>query len=1360
MNSSENMSVRFPAVLLICAAVSAGDWPTYQHDSLRSGKTDERLETVGLGAVWTYRSSLPPQPAWPGPARWDAYARIRGLRSLRNYDPVFHTAIARGRVYFSSNADDSVYCLDAKTGTVEWSFCTDGPVRSAPTVSGEKVYFGSDDGNAYCLSAESGKLIWSFNPNPDHRLVIHNGRLISFWPCRTGVAVRDGTAYFGHSLLPWKESYLCAVNAETGKPDGDGRYVQRLKSQTMEGAILASGQRLVLPQGRVAPLLFSRLTGKPAGGLKGGGGSFVLLAEDDTVIHGPGTPKKGNNIITSNATTRETIATSRGNAMIVADTLAYILNDTTLTCFDRANKKNLWRAPCDVPLALILAGDILIAGGAGKVSAFRTSDGRRVWSSSVHGNAFGLAASDGALYVSTDEGRIYCFRKGGKKIVIEKKQNPREESVEETTQPVELAPIPKVKEEGLQHRWVFQQPAAGGSDVRNLAADGKAQILGNPRLHAAGKIQSLALDGKTSVMVANHFKKIPHPTRTITAEAWVQVNQPLQWGGLAGIIQDNGDYERGWILGFSGSFFSFAVCGKEGPGRLTYLKAKSAFKPHTWYYVAGTYDGKEMRVYVNGKLESASPAQKGDINYPPQAFFELAAYHDKDEYFRAVGLLREVRIYNTALSEAEIQNHFKEGVKLLPAGQQPLELALGPVHEFETHNSAVVRWQTHKPMPTSLNWSDNEDQWTFKDPSKKTSHEVRLTDLRRNRLYRYSIRNTHTDFELDTHFNFKSGTDLESTPNDAELANIAAEIIRTTQVKKGICVDLDAGDGSLAIELIRGTDLRVICFEQDRARMEEARNRFKKAGIYGSRVTVHHASRLQHLPKRFANLVLSQASPKSEKQRFDASLLDILRPSGGIALVPTEASGVAARKLGLKVVTVNSAALPGMNKVIRPPLARTGEWSHLYGSADNSAFGGESLSGARKSEDMDVQWLGHPGPRNQADRNGRKPAPLATNGRLFIQGLHRIIAIDAYNGTVLWTLGLPNFERFNMPRDCSNWCADDDHIYAAIRGRCWVINAADGRTLKQIDVVPDSRKSWAFDWGYIASQNKLLIGSAVKKNSAYTNFWGGGSEGWYDSKKGPVNSKVCSDNLFAVQKADGRKVWAYQNGLVINPTITIADGKVFFVEIRNEKTVASQSRRVGMIEMWQDQFLVALDVSTGRKIWEEAIDTPDGEVTFYMAYGGGKLVICGSRPEGKKGHYSLDAFSAANGGPAWQTTFEWPNEGHHGSHMSRPAIVGNLVAVRPRTFRLDTGEPLPGNMPGGGCGTYAVTEHAFLFRAGTITMWDFKGGKTSKWNRLRPDCWISTIPAGGMLLSPEGGGGCSCGNWMETSVGFIPKLRK
>ncbi len=63
---------------------------------------------------------------------------------------------------------------------------------------------------------------------------------------------------------------------------------------------------------------------------------------------------------------------------------------------------------------------------------------------------------------------------------------------------------------------------------------------------------------------------------------------------------------------------------------------------------------------------------------------------------------------------------------------------------------------------------------------------------------------------------------------------------------------------------------------------------------------------------------------------------------------------------------------------------------------------------------------------------------------LFVQGLQRVIAVDAFNGTILWGLEIPALERFNMPRDCSNWCADDEYVYIAAKDKCWQIDAATG----------------------------------------------------------------------------------------------------------------------------------------------------------------------------------------------------------------------------------------------------------------------------------------------------------------------------
>ncbi len=127
--------------------VSAEDWPTYRHDNQRSGITAESVQ-LPLKAAWVYTPPTPPQTAWSGPAKWDSYANIRGLESMRNFDPAFFVTAVGDSVYFGSSVDDAVHCLDTLKGTEKWAFGADGPVRLPPSWHKGKVYFGSDDGYA------------------------------------------------------------------------------------------------------------------------------------------------------------------------------------------------------------------------------------------------------------------------------------------------------------------------------------------------------------------------------------------------------------------------------------------------------------------------------------------------------------------------------------------------------------------------------------------------------------------------------------------------------------------------------------------------------------------------------------------------------------------------------------------------------------------------------------------------------------------------------------------------------------------------------------------------------------------------------------------------------------------------------------------------------------------------------------------------------------------------------------------------------------------------------------------------------------------------------------------------------------
>lgn len=67
--------------------------------------------------------------------------------------------LAQGRLYFGS-WDHRIYALDARTGSLEWSFSTGDRVKSGVALAGGTVFAGSYDGYLYALDARRGRLRW------------------------------------------------------------------------------------------------------------------------------------------------------------------------------------------------------------------------------------------------------------------------------------------------------------------------------------------------------------------------------------------------------------------------------------------------------------------------------------------------------------------------------------------------------------------------------------------------------------------------------------------------------------------------------------------------------------------------------------------------------------------------------------------------------------------------------------------------------------------------------------------------------------------------------------------------------------------------------------------------------------------------------------------------------------------------------------------------------------------------------------------------------------------------------------------------------------------------------------------------
>ena len=80
---------------------------------------------------------------------------------------------------------------------------------------------------------------------------------------------------------------------------------------------------------------------------------------------------------------------------------------------DELNKAIRWKVRCDCSADLIMAGDVLFAGGKGKIAAISARDGKTLWQAKVQGTAGGLAVAEGRLFVSTTTGAIHCFGPAG-----------------------------------------------------------------------------------------------------------------------------------------------------------------------------------------------------------------------------------------------------------------------------------------------------------------------------------------------------------------------------------------------------------------------------------------------------------------------------------------------------------------------------------------------------------------------------------------------------------------------------------------------------------------------------------------------------------------------------------------------------------------------------------------------------------------------------------------------------------------------------------------------------------------------------------------------------------------------------------
>lgn len=716
------------------------------------------------------------------------------------------------------------------------------------------------------------------------------------------------------------------------------------------------------------------------------------------------------------------------------------------------------------------------------------------------------------------------------------------------------------------------------------------------------------------------------------------------------------------------------------------------------------------------------------------------------------------------------------GGLVLPAAAT---IAAGPFVRFTGPDTATVNWVTSTAGASIVEFGLTSALGArIESAAAVTSHSLAITNLQPRSKYFFVIKEAGNNGEVSSElYDFESDYNYAVPPApagpspypddgmSAVYAAVAQQLLDQTGLVRGYCLDYGCGDGRLAYELARRSELNIVGVSTDAAAVARARQALRAAGLYGSRVTIMHVplNQLPHTKDAFNLIVSADMLTATNCPGEPAELFRVLRPSGGVAWLgyPPGAAGSLANWPALDAwvrsgISTNEALIqadPARSvKITRAALAGIGAWSHGYGDAGNTACSSdERVIGSG----MRLQWFGLPGPRGMIDRGCRDPQPLSVNGILYTEGLNRVVAQDAYNGRIFWSMEIPQLIRVNIPRDTSNQCADEGSLYLAVRDTCWRINGYTG-LLTQYYSLSAPNQSTNHAWGYVAVTADRVFGSSVKRGSAYTNY--SGPPYWYDSLGTESTAKVCSDNLFSLAKDTGQPVWAYANGVIINSSITLGGGRIYFVESRNPTAKNQTTGRISSTSLWQDLYLVALDAASGTGLWEQSLSgiaVSPYPVVFFLSYTAEKLLLCSSTSQ-----FYLYALNAQNGAALWQKNHAW-NRNNHGGHMYHPVIAGNTVYLEPYAYDVTTGNVVKSGLPSrSGCSTMSAAANMIHtvqqnYDNAALCFWDLGTDQRRQMVGSRASCWMSLISAGGMVLSPTASSGCTCKFPIQTSIAFI-----
>jgi hypothetical protein len=191
---------------------------------------------------------------------------------------------------------------------------------------------------------------------------------------------------------------------------------------------------------------------------------------------------------------------------------------------------------------------------------------------------------------------------------------------------------------------------------------------------------------------------------SITVEIWIK---PEIWVAEdCGIIGKHSDDKNiGWAIQYSGyaNLLQFWI----NINNRTEILTAATPLPGAWHYIAGTYDGKQISLYIDG-VKKMSSLVTGKIDNCTNSLIIGKLFESRSGYgFR--GIIDEVRITNGSLNESEIKANFLLG------GGTIKEAGKAPEIITKNYPNSLFVTDTKKKKNENPDWFYNIRSFTWRN---------------------------------------------------------------------------------------------------------------------------------------------------------------------------------------------------------------------------------------------------------------------------------------------------------------------------------------------------------------------------------------------------------------------------------------------------------------------------------------------------------------------------------------------------------------------------------------------------------------------------------------------------------------------